>query len=120
MAKIEVIPATYDVLVKFYGKAPERTQKSYAIVDDGEIVSIVGVYRENGMAVLFSDSLPEVEEVKKKYAKAAVKSVKMLTPYMKDINEVVSVADEKKSRSQAFLEHFGFKNINGKYIWQTQ
>lgn len=116
MIKIET--ATAKMITDFYGEPPTRTQKALAVIEDDEVVSIVGVYRDNGHAVLFSDSRPEVKENMKKYAKAAVKCVKLLTPYMRG-KRVISVADRNIPKSDAFLAHFGFTNKEG-HVWQQQ
>lgn len=115
MIKIEV--ASAQRIEEFYGQPPTRTQKSLAVIEDGEVVSIVGVYRDNGHAVLFSDSRPQVKGNMKKYARVAVKCVKLLTPYM-DGKRVIAVADTSIPKSEAFLAHFGFiEQEDG--IWQT-
>ena len=118
VSKVLVVPATVSLITDFYGEPPSKTQKSFAILEEGNVVSIVGVYRNSGKAVLFSDSKPQVEENKKHYARAAVKSMKLLLPYMKEIGAVMSVADEKIHRSVEFLEHFGFIKNGEVFIWQ--
>ena len=115
MIKIE--PATNEMITSFYGEPPSRTQKALAVIEDGEIVSIVGVYRSNGYTVLFSDSKPEVTQNMKKYAKTAVKCFKLLTPFMGKAKEVRSFAEPTIAKSDSFLAHFGFTNIRG-HIWQ--
>ena len=115
MIKIE--SATIEMITEFYGESPTRTQKAFAVIEDGEIVSIVGVYRHNGHTVLFSDSLPKVTSNMKKYARAAVKCMKLLAPYMANAKEVKAFAEPSISKSDAFLTHFGFSNKGG-HIWQ--
>ena len=114
---IRVEPATVEMITEFYGEPPTRTQKALAVIEDGEIVSIVGVYRHNGQVVLFSDSLSKVTNNMKKYAKAAVKCMKLLAPYMASAKEVKAFAEPSISKSDAFLTHFGFSNKGG-HIWQ--
>lgn len=116
MIKIE--PATAQMIARFYGEPPARTQKSLAVIEDDEIVSIVGIYRDNGQVVLFSDSRPEVRENMKKYAKTAVRCVKLLKPYMQS-RHVLAVADQAIPKSDNFLSHFGFvKQEDG--VWHRE
>jgi hypothetical protein len=117
MIKIEA--ATAEMITEFYGEPPTRTQKALAVIEDGVIVSIVGVYRHNGRAVLFSNSLPEVTGNMKKYAKTAVKCMKLLAPYMAKAREVKAFAEPSISKSDKFLEHFGFTNTGGR-VWQQR
>ena len=118
MAKISVEYATKDMIVEFFGEEPKYSQRSVAVIEDGMIVSIVGIKYSGGRALLFSNSLPYVKNNMKRYAKAAAKCMKMLWPYMKERPEIVSIADPFIEKADTFLEHYGFAKSEGGYSWR--
>ena len=56
---IEIVPATYALLDRFYaGKVP-RTMRALVVVADGVPVAVAGLYADQGRQVIFSDGRAE-------------------------------------------------------------
>jgi hypothetical protein len=57
-----IVPATPDLLKRFYGDAPRRTVRALAAVLEGEPLCVAGIYRDGDRLVGFADMRPEMRE----------------------------------------------------------
>lgn len=111
---IEILPATPELLARFYGDTPKRTSRAVAVVSGDEVLGVGGVYREGANSVLFSDMKDELRKNKR----ALVKAVRAVMRLMK--GTVYSWADPDIEGSDVLLKHMGFEPYgDGVYQWQA-
>jgi hypothetical protein len=109
----EIVPATPELLARFYGDAPKRTARAVAVVRGEEVLGVGGVYREGTNSVLFSDMTDELRKNKR----ALVKALRAVMRLMK--GTVYSWADPDIEGSDVLLKHMGFEPYrDGVYQWQ--
>ena len=55
-----IVHATAELLKRFYGESPKRTQKAVAAVKDGKVIGVAGVYVDDERQVMFADLTDEI------------------------------------------------------------
>ena len=66
----DVIPATAEVIQRFYGAQPVRTQMAVAVVDGDRVLGVGGIYLHAGCWVMFSDMTDELRSRKRALVRA--------------------------------------------------
>lgn len=119
---INIRPASMSDMLDFYGHGPKRTQRSFAVVEDEQIIAIAGIYIDTSRLVLFSDISEAVDKNEYRYRRAFIRFFRKLTEIVRGYNlPVQAVADPGIPRSCELLRHMGFKEIiDGIYQWQPQ
>ncbi len=64
------VPATHELLKRYYGREPLCTVRGFVALVDDEPVGVLGVYYLNKQPLLFSEMKPEVRHRKKDIVKA--------------------------------------------------
>lgn len=107
---LEVLPATRDDVLSFYGKLPDRVSYVTKWVEDGEIIAMAGYSLVNGHNVVFSDIKGGAKAPKIRVWKEAVR-------FMSKLTNGVCVAEN----SSEFLERLGWKKteVEGIYSWRA-
>lgn len=109
---IDIIPATPELLERFYGKPPVRTVNAVVAVREGEILGIAGVYLDLGRLVLFSELTDEL----RKHKRVIVKGIGKVKEIVQNTRlPVVSLADCSIKGSDTLLAHMGFREEDG--LW---
>ena len=110
----EIVPATPEMFVRFYGEPQKRTARAMAVVCGEEIIGIAGVASEAGTMVLFSELTDDLRRDKR----SLVKLIRAVTPMMEG-RTVYSIADPEIEGSDILLEHMGFTKCRDEvYQWQ--
>ena len=112
----EIVPATPELLERFYGAKPPRTQRAIAVVEDGEVLAIGGIYTIEANLVMFSEMRPEVR-TSSWYRRTLVRAVRQIMGFASTRNiPVLALADPEIEGSEALLKHFGFEPLT-QGIW---
>lgn len=115
------VPLTEEIIREFYGVAPPRTVKGYALMENGKPLVVMGIRWDPGYWALFSDSKPESRgrkglSPKRQVLRGAAKMIELLRETK---GPVLALADDCIQGSDAFLKRLGFKQVEGRvYQWQ--
>lgn len=113
--KIETL--TPEIAQRFFGGSPKTTAKGFAALRDGEPLCIGGVYHSHDRTVVFANVKPEMRA----YPIAGMKLARKVMEMVKSLGVTVyAMADCDVEASGRFLEHLGFKHLEGVvYEWQN-
>ena len=110
-----VVPATAELLHRFYGEAPKRSQRAVVALDGERVVGVAGVYVDDERWVMFSDLTEELRKDKRTIIKG-IRAVMKMTQG-RDL-PVHALADPEIEGSEVLLEHMGFRPITDRiYQW---
>lgn len=113
---IEIIPATDEMIRRFYGGPVPQTVRAVAGVRDGEVLGIGGYYVCGPRVVIFSDIKPEYLGMKKSIVKATRKVLEMVR---ESGMPAMAVPDDGIDGAKFFLDRLGFIEQNhGVYEWR--
>ena len=111
-----VIPATTEILTKFYGYSPKRTVYAFAAIEVDKILAVWGFHVENAHGVLFSD----ISHEGFKYKKSIVKNAKSLIELAKRKHLPLFAKADCMETAKRFLVHLGFVEVKkGIYLCQA-
>ena len=122
MRKVEIIPATLDLITEFEGQPPELTQKTLAVRENNETIALTGILLNQSRWILFSHIHPDVQKDLRKYKREVIlASRKVLEMVKNQPLPVYAKAQEGVDGSDRLLIHLGFVHIErGLYKWQPQ
>lgn len=103
-----VRPATRQDLQRFFGDVPPMTMRAVVAEEDGEILGVAGVKRENGCLVAFSDAAADPAQHKR----LAVRMAREVLAMMR--GRTVYAVSRTES---ALLPHMGFEHVEGE-VWR--
>lgn len=111
---MKIIPATRDMLEKH---CPGRySAYGYAVVENGEVLGVSGVYIHGGAQVIFSWIGDEI----KRKPRSIIMVWRMLLTEMKTRTmPILAKCDFAIPKSELMLLHFGFKPYSGA-IWKYE
>lgn len=111
----EIVPATPELMERFYGTPQQITVRALAAVLDGEPLCIAGTFTQGGVTVVFANVKPEMRTRFKKTG------VRLARRVMETVSgRVVAMPDGNVEAAARFLEHLGFtKSENGVYAWSS-
>lgn len=102
----EIVPATPELLLRFYGRAPAVSMRAFVGIHDGEPLAVFGLYYDAGRMVLFSNIKPEARRFKKTLVAGAF----MVRDLARSLGVPVhAAADCCVDGSVRLLERLGFK-----------
>lgn len=111
----EIRPATAELLARFYGQAPTRTQRAVVAVDGERVIGVAGVYPDGARMVMFSELTDELKRDKRAIVRG-IRAVRRLAPAGVPVH---ALADPDIAGSEVLLEHMGFTPVHGRvYAWQ--
>jgi hypothetical protein len=113
---VRIVPATADLLQRFYGAAPTRSQRAVVAIKDDRVIGVAGVYPDGERAVMFSDLTDELRADKR----AVVRGIRaVLELASKRDMPVHAWADPKVEGSERLLLHMGFEHLKDRvYQWR--
>ena len=112
-----IVPATAEMIHSLPGVRISATCKAMALVYDGKVLAVGGMYQENSRWTIFLRKSPEFDA--KRYAKSIVKGARKMLESAKGI-PVNAIADPKIQGSEKLLEHLGFNGAGkGVYEWTS-
>lgn len=114
-----IVPATYELLDRFYGKRqPYTVHRALAAVLDGEPICIGGAYRVGDRFVAFADVRPVMRE---RFVKTGVRMAKDVLKMYREMGvPLFAKASCDVEAAGRFLEHLGFKPLrDGVYAWRA-
>lgn len=110
-----IVPATAELLKRFYGEAPKRTQKAVVALAGERVVGVAGVYVDEERQVMFSDLTDELRRDKR----TVIRGIRAVMQLASAKMPVHALADPQIEGSETLLEHMGFKPLEGRvYEWQ--
>lgn len=110
-----VMDATAGQLCAFYGAAPSRTCRTWAVVDGVRVVGVCGYLQEGAGYRVFADITPELRRRPRVIMQAARR---VLTELRGRKATVTAICDETIPAAARFLSHFGFKRqLSGVFQW---
>lgn len=111
-----VIPATAELLRRFYGDAPRRSQKAVVALDGDKVAGVAGVYVDDERLVMFSEMSDEVRANKRLMVKGIRAVLKLVE---RDGLPVHALADQEIEGSDKLLLHMGFTHLQDRiYEWR--
>jgi len=114
---VELVPATEEMIVSFYGRIPYQTIRAIAGIRDGEVIGIGGYHVLHRRLFVFSDLKPEAMKEKKAIVRAARKVLAMVE---KSGIPGVAIPDENIEGAERFLSRIGFEaQPSGVYEWRS-
>jgi hypothetical protein len=103
-----IIPATAELLERFYGAPPKQTMRAFVGVLDGEVLGVVALVADGSRMALFSEMKPEA----RKYSKAIVRGAREIMALAERIGAPVhAAADTDIPCAERFLTRLGFTRI---------
>lgn len=107
---IELIPATADILARFYGKPVTRSMRAIAAVRDGDVLGVAGVFVDESRQVVFSS----ISEELKAHPRLIVRAYRIVLAMARESAlQAHAVCDPAETTARHFLEHIGFQKVNG-------
>ena len=117
MTNIEIVPATAELLNRFFGKPPIRSVKAVVAVKDDVPIGVSGIFLDRSRYILFSNATPEIL----KHKKTVVRMVRETKRIIESVTiPVYAVEDEEISNNAIILKHLGFtEEQDGVYVWHS-
>lgn len=114
--RIDIVPATRELLERFYGGPPIREVNAVAALKGGKIIGVAGVFHEGEVLMAFADMTDELREDKRAIVRGIHEVMQLIYQHGK---ETRAIADEIPG-ANILLTHCGFQRVNGEeYVWQT-
>lgn len=113
---MKLVPATMELLQRFYGEKPARSQRAVVAMKGDRIVGVAGIYTDAERSVMFSEMTDECRKDKR----AVVMGIRAVMALAKArAMPVHALADPGIEGSERLLEHMGFEHLrDGIYQWQ--
>jgi hypothetical protein len=114
---VHIVPATAELLERFYGSAPTRSQRAVVAIKDDRVIGVAGIYTEDESSVMFSDLTDELRKDKRTVVRGIREVMKLAA---RRALPVYALADPEVDGSERLLLHMGFEHYrDGIYRWQT-
>ena len=108
------VPLTTQLLESYMGRQP-RTIQGFALMNDKEVVGVIGLARAPGGHLFFSRVNDDIWDSSIRAKRLIIQCMRKMKSMM-DGKRIYSFADEEREGSCLLLEHFGFKrNDDGSY-----
>lgn len=116
MNSTELVPATADLMQRFYGHPEKRTVRALAMVRGDEVLGIGGYYVQDSCVVVFSD----ISEEGMKYRKLIVRGAYEVLRAAAERKLPAHVkADPRIPGAERFLAQLGFEpSDQGVWEWR--
>jgi len=115
MTNLEIVPATQELVERFFGKPPIRTVRAVVAVKDNEPIAIGGLYLDRGRYVMFSEWKPEIL----KHRREIVMTMREVRKLMASVRIPVHAVASDDSNDGVILRHMGFKEQEGVFVWHS-
>lgn len=103
-----IVPATVELLTRFYGAPPQRSMRAFVGVLDGEVLGVVALIPDGSRLGLISD----VKAHGRMFRKAIVRGAREIMALAEQIGAPVHAAvDPGIPCAERFLERLGFYRI---------
>lgn len=113
---MQIVPATMELLQRFYGEVPKRSQRAVVAIKDDRIIGVAGIYTDDERSVMFSQMTEECRQDKRTVVRG-IRAVMKLA--MARAMPVMALADPAIEGSERLLEHMGFVHLKDRiYQWQ--
>ena len=103
---VELLPATQDLVERYYGKRPLMSMRGVVAVEDGVPIGLGGVYRDQNRMVVFCEMKPAA----KKYRKHILMAARLVLKLAYEYDELRAVASPDEPTAVRFLGHLGFRH----------
>lgn len=115
MERVDIVPATAELLQKFYGRPPLVAVKALVAVYEGEPICVGGYLQTGFVAIPFTDVRPVMRE---RFVLTGVKMAKRVMAMVRASGlTMVARPDLAIEPSVRFLEYLGFeRQDNGSYL----
>ena len=113
--KTKIIPATSELLLRYYGKQPPKTSYSFVAVKDNRVIGVSGVYITKSRLIVFASISDELKDDKRTIVKGIAKVMKLAKEKHLPI---YAICDESIEKAVNFIKHVGFVHeYEGVYVW---
>lgn len=115
----QIVLATPELLERFYGQKPVKTQRAIAVVENGEVLAVGGIFATQANYVIFSEMRQDVRS-QPWYRRTLIRAVRRILSFAvkRDI-PVLALADPDIEGSENLLKHLGFEPLTqGVWGWQ--
>lgn len=108
--RVEIVPATAELLTRFYGEAPKRSMRALVGVCGDEVLGVVALVPDGNRLALISEMKPEA----RKYRKAIVRAAREIMRIAQAAGAPVHASpDPEIACAKSFLERIGFSHLHG-------
>lgn len=113
----EIVPATAEMLRRFYGRLPEQTVRALAVTEGDVVLGVTGFYPDNGRTVLFAKIGEQVE--RRRYVRTILICAHRILEMARTLGmPIQAVADTEIEGSNRLIEHLGAERIHREiYQW---
>jgi len=115
MQTIEVVPATSDLWLEYFGDLPDSRVRAFVALLDGVPVGIAGIANRGTVLEVFSDIKPELRPYKLTIAKVARKIRGILQSTAKP---AFAFASPDEPTADRFLRWIGFEQSDDRGLYQ--
>ena len=115
MTNIEIVPATADLLIRFFGQLPQKSVRAVVAMKDDEPIAVSGLYLDRTRQVLFSEWNPEMLNHKKAIVRAMRETRRLIQSATLPVHAVAS----EDSNDGIILRHLGFHEQEGVFVWHS-
>lgn len=114
---VELLPATQDLVERYYGKRPLMSMRGIVAVEDGVPIGLGGLYRDQNRMIVFCEMKPAA----KKYRRHILMAAKLVLALIREYDEVRAVASPDEPTAVRFLEHLGFRHeVENVYVMRSE
>lgn len=112
---IEVKMATPELIQAFYGHALPYSMRSLVAVRGDEVLGVIGIYPQNGQQLVFFDMKDELRQ----HPRVFIQGAKTFMRWVRETKmPTCARCDGTIPAARRFLEHFGFRHLNGGvFVW---
>lgn len=119
---MKIVPATAEIMKRYYGMKPLRTTRAWAAVDGDDVLGVGGMCVNTSRLLVFLGMTPETRERFRKYPRVLVRCVRQLQDMARQKGLVLQAeADKTVPCAEKFLERMGFEKLKGTeiYLWPS-
>ncbi|BES72161.1 hypothetical protein RE428_31790 [Marinobacter nanhaiticus D15-8W] len=105
MTKLEIRPATRDMLTRYYGRPPKQSMRAWIGFLGDEMVGAAGFVIGSPYITIFSDLKPGIRGHKKEIWRGAAFIMEQAKRYK---SPIMAIADPDEPTAKRFLPRLGF------------
>ena len=105
---MKFVPLTAELLEQYMGRQP-KTIQGFALMNDAEVVGVIGLTRSGGDYILFARVNDDVWDYSIASKRLVIQGVRKLQPLMDQKKRLFAFADEDREGACFLLDRMGFR-----------
>lgn len=115
-----IIPATTDILIRYYGHPLALTVRAVAAMDGDDIIGVGGIYMQDSSAVLFTDMTERLRRDKRLMI-AGIRAINEIIGHVIALNIPLYTKEaEGVEGTDILMKHMNFEEFSAKdkvWVW---